>query len=314
VAEGAPKNTYATYLQIDRLLSAQTLQTGSDDELLFIVIHQSHELWFKLAIHELDCAIRALAPAASSKRRPDIRDCVSAYMHLARVSQIQELLIMSWSVLRTLTPDEFHVFRGTVGRDGASGFQSVQYRILEFKLGLKYDAMEIEVLANGQSRKIRKSIFENVTQEDQRRLHDALNGLSIYDATIAFISAFKKGYEIHDLRAGDHSVRYVKQKGVFQFWKDIYEDRQSDPELYQLGEKLIDLEDAFRRWRFNHLATVSRIIGSNAGTGGSTGLRYLKGIANQLFEDPMYPELWDVRNYMFDKTRFNIEAAGYRAD
>jgi tryptophan 2,3-dioxygenase len=314
VADGAPKNTYSTYLQIDRLLSAQTLQTDSDDELLFIVIHQSHELWFKLAIHELDCAIRALTPDPASEAPPNASECVSAYMHLARVSQIQELLIMSWSVLRTLTPDEFHVFRDTVGRDGASGFQSVQYRILEFKLGLKYDAMEIEILANGQATKHKMSVFDNVTADERRRLRAALDGPSIYDATIAFTARLGKGYDIHEPPGGDYSARHVKQKGVFEFWKRIYENRNADPELYQLGEKLIDLEDAFRRWRFNHLATVSRIIGSNAGTGGSTGLRYLKGIANQLFEDPMYPELWDVRNYMFNRGKFDLAAAGYGGD
>ena len=125
-------HTYASYLEIDKLLSAQRSMTDSDDELLFIVIHQAHELWFKLAIHELGCAIAAL-----QRERPSNGDCVIAFKRLSRVSEIQRILIASWGVLTTLTPDEFHVFRLTVGQNGASGFQSIQYRVLEFKLGLK---------------------------------------------------------------------------------------------------------------------------------------------------------------------------------
>jgi len=305
----APRNTYASYLQIDRLLSAQHVQTGSRDELLFIVIHQSHELWFKLAIHELDCAIDALAPALPGRRR-GMSDCVFAQKRLARVSEIQELLIATWGVLRTLTPDEFHVFRDTVGRDGASGFQSLQYRVLEFKLGLKYDQTAFEL---GDGRTVAKSIYENVDAAGAEVLRQALSGRSIYDAVNVFLSEVYPDHGIADPRHGDHARPYIKQRSVFRCWRGIYEDRDAAPELYQLGEKLIDLEDAFRRWRVNHLSTVSRIIGSNAGTGGSSGLRYLKGVANQLFEKPMFPELWDVRNYMFDKKRFDEDAAGYRA-
>src|ERR1044071_962437 len=126
------RNTYAKYLQLEKLLSAQVARTGSDDELLFIIVHQSHELWFKLAIHELACATRALTEGVSAK------DCLMAYKRLSRVREIQNLLIHSWDVLTTLTPDEFFLFRETVGRDGASGFQSVQYRVFEYRLGLKY--------------------------------------------------------------------------------------------------------------------------------------------------------------------------------
>src|SRR5215475_15210749 len=133
------KNTYARYLQLPKLLSAQTQRTRSDDELLFIIIHQQHELWFKLAIHELDCAINSLM-----KHKAQDADCIIAFKRLSRVSAIQHILISSWDVLATLTPDEFFLFRETVGKDGASGFQSVQYRILEFKLGLKYRSVEFE--------------------------------------------------------------------------------------------------------------------------------------------------------------------------
>jgi tryptophan 2,3-dioxygenase len=295
------RNTYSTYLQLAQLLSAQKTSTASDDELLFIVIHQSHELWFKLAIHELDCAITALAPPGGSPHKTD--SLLTAYKRLARVGETLELLISSWSVLRTLTPDEFHVFRSTVGRDGASGFQSVQYRVLEFKLGLKYRQLDVDAG--------KKSVFGNGSDEDERALEAALAGKSIYDAVNVYLARHRKGYGIADPRKGDYTQRYAKQLAVFRCWRDIYEDREEAPDLYQLGEKLVDVEDAFRRWRLNHLSTVSRIIGSNTGTGGSSGLRYLKGVANQLYESPMFPELWDVRNYMFNKAGFDEERAGY---
>ena len=301
MASDPSRNTYSSYLQLAQLLSAQKTSSKSDDELLFIVIHQSHELWFKLMIHELDCAIAALAPPAGSPPRSD--SLLIAYKRLSRVSEVQELLISSWRVLRTLTPDEFHVFRDTVGRDGASGFQSIQYRVLEFKLGLKYRQIDMDAE--------KKSVFGNSGTEDDRVLEAALAGKSIYDAVNIYLARHKKGYGIGDLHKGDYTQRYTKQLAVFRCWKDIYEDREEDPELYQLGEKLIDVEDAFRRWRLDHLSTVARIIGSNTGTGGSSGLRYLKGVANQLFETPMFPELWDVRNYMFNKGGFDEVRAGY---
>src|SRR5437773_3012998 len=132
------KNTYASYLQLKKLLSAQVARTSSDDELLFIIMHQSHELWFKLAIHELACATRGLMEGGAAG------DCLMAFKRLSRVSEIQHLLIRSWDVLTTLTPDEFFLFRETVGKDGASGFQSVQYRVFEFHLGLKYRSLAMQ--------------------------------------------------------------------------------------------------------------------------------------------------------------------------
>src|SRR5258708_29795882 len=137
-ADAAGKNTYAGYLQLKKLLSAQIARTRSDDELLFIIMHQSHELWFKLAIHELACATRALIEGDAGS------DCLMAFKRLSRVSEIQRLLIRSWDVLTTLTPDEFFLFRETVGRDGASVFQSVQYRVFEFRLGLKYRSLTMQ--------------------------------------------------------------------------------------------------------------------------------------------------------------------------
>ncbi len=299
------KNTYADYLGLQQILSAQTLRTGSDDELLFIVIHQQHELWFKLAIHELDCAITSLM-----KEQAHEGDCIIAFKRLSRVSAIQHILISTWDVLATLTPDEFFLFRETVGKDGASGFQSVQYRMLEFKLGLKYRSIEFE-LPSGQTKSI--SVFESAqTEEEREALRAALASPGIYDAVIAFMAKTLPMFEIQDPRSGDYSRKHRKNVAVFRAWGHVYRNRMSAPQLYQLGEKLIDLEDAFRKWRFAHLATVSRVIGSNVGTGGSSGLRYLKQAANQLFEHPMYPELWDVRSEMFSRPKeFDLAAAGY---
>ena len=299
------KNTYANYLQLRRILSAQTLRTASDDELLFIIIHQQHELWFKLAIHELDCAIKSLMKEEASDS-----DSIIAFKRLSRVSAIQHILISSWDVVGTLTPDEFIVFRETVGRDGASGFQSIQYRILEFKLGVKYRTVDFE-LPDGRTRTI--DIFENTqTEEEKKVLRDALVSPGIYDAVIAFMAKHLPKFEIERSGSKDYSRQYRKNAAVFKAWSFVYKNRALAPELYQLGEKLIDLEDAFRRWRFVHLATVSRVIGSNTGTGGSSGLSYLMRAANQLFREPMYPELWDVRNEMFGRPReFDLAAAGY---
>jgi len=305
-ATSAPmKNTYASYLQLGQLLSAQTRRTSSDDELLFIIIHQQHELWFKLAIHELDCAINSLMKAEANDS-----DCIIAFKRLSRVSAIQHILISTWDVLATLTPDEFFLFRETVGKDGASGFQSIQYRILEFKLGLKYRSVEFE-LPGGQTKTI--DIFDNAqTQEEKEALNAALGSPAIYDAVISYIARSLPMFEIEDPRAGDYSRKHQKNTAVFKAWGHVYKNRMSAPELYQLGEKLIDLEDAFRKWRFAHVATVSRVIGSNIGTGGSSGLKYLMRAANQLFEDPMYPELWDVRNEMFSRPQeFDLASAGY---
>src|SRR5713101_7751491 len=275
-ATAADRNTYAKYLQLQKLLSSQATRTQSEDELLFIIMHQSHELWFKLAIHELACATRALMAGNSGK------DCLMAFKRLSRVSEIQNLLIHSWDVLTTLTPDEFFLFRETVGRDGASGFQSVQYRIFEFRLGLKYRSIVLQ------------------TPDDRAAIAAALKAPSIYDATVDYMARLPfSGIE----RRSDYTSRYSRSGAVFEAWRRVYEDRERAPELYQLGEKLVDLEDALRRWRFVHLATVSRVIGITPGTGGSLGLQYLKAAANQLIDTPLYPELWEVRNAMFSRDR-----------
>jgi tryptophan 2,3-dioxygenase len=287
----ADRNSYARYLQLGKLLSAQTARTRSDDELLFIIMHQSHELWFKLAIHELACAIAALIAGTSGG------DCLMAFKRLSRVSEIQRLLIRSWDVLTTLTPDEFFLFRETVGRDGASGFQSVQYRVFEFRLGLRYRSLTMQT---PEGEKTVPVLDHAETPQDRAALEAALAAPSIYDATIDYMARLPfSAIE----RRRDYSVRYSRSDAVFAAWRYVYENHRRTPELYQLGEKLVDLEDAFRRWRFAHLATVSRVIGLNPGTGGSLGLQYLKAAANQLIEEPLYPELWEVRNAMFSRDR-----------
>jgi len=300
-------HTYSSYLEIDKLLSAQRSMTDSDDELLFIVIHQAHELWFKLAIHELSCAIEAL-----QRERPSNSDCVIAFKRLSRVSEIQRVLIASWGVLTTLTPDEFHVFRLTVGQNGASGFQSIQYRVLEYKLGLKYRVVRFDKAVDGGYRTVELDVFANArTDQDRQALEDALNRPSIYDAVIYYMSKHLPMFGIREALSAGYAEPYGKKLPVFNAWRYVYQNRENEPELYQLGEKLVDLEDAFRRWRFAHVATVSRVIGNSTGTGGSTGLRYLRQAADKLFDDPIYPELWDVRNAMFSPTEFDLKSAGY---
>jgi tryptophan 2,3-dioxygenase len=290
---GEERNTYARYLQLEKLLSAQVARTDSPDELLFIIMHQSHELWFKLAIHELACATAALIEGSAGK------DCLMAFKRLSRVSEIQNLLIHSWDVLTTLTPDEFFLFRETVGRDGASGFQSVQYRVLEFRLGLKYRSIAMQTPEGEKT----FSVLDNAeTPQNRAEIEAALAAPSIYDATVMYLARQPFGSGI-PARRRDYSTRHRSSRAVFKAWRHVYENRELAPELYQLGEKLVDLEDAFRRWRFVHLATVSRVIGITPGTGGSSGLQYLKAAANQLIDAPLYPELWEVRNAMFSRDR-----------
>lgn len=290
-AHEAEKNSYARYLQLNKLLSSQVTRTQSEDELLFIIMHQSHELWFKLAIHELENATKALMEGEAGP------DCLMAFKRLSRVTEIQHLLIQSWDVLTTLTSDEFFLFRETVGRDGASGFQSVQYRLFEYRLGLKYS----EIVMQTPDGERTLSIAEHAeTAKDRAAIEAALAAPSIYDATVDFMARLP--FSVIERRR-DYSTRYSRSDAVFAAWRYVYENRHRAPELYQLGEKLVDLEDAFRRWRFAHLATVARVIGITPGTGGSLGLQYLQAAANQLIEAPLYPELWEVRNAMFSRDR-----------
>jgi len=255
--------SYGDYLQLDRLLDAQRPLSQSHNEMLFIVQHQTTELWMKLVIHELTAATAQLKSDALAP----------AFKMLARVSRIMAQLIQAWDVLSTLTPSEYMDFRASLGR--ASGFQSYQARAIEFLLGNKRQAL-IDAFRH---------------RSDQ---HEALNTLlaspSIYDEAIRLLA--RRGFAIE--RAAlerDWSAPYRPNKSVAAAWMAVYRDTERHFDLYELGEELVDLEDFFRQWRFRHVTTVERIIGGKPGTGGTKGVAYLRS----LLELRLFPELWDIR-------------------
>ncbi len=257
----AGKMAYGDYLRLDLILGAQQPRSAAHDELLFIIQHQTSELWMKLAVHELESACAAIA----SDRLQH------AFKMLARVSRILEQLNGAWDVLRTLTPSEYTEFRGDLGQ--SSGFQSHQYRAIEFLCGnrnmamLKPHAHRADVLAG---------------------LEGILARPSLYDEAIRLLarSGFEVGPERADLRAPRTESDTLRAA-----WADIYRDPETHWPLYELAEKLVDLEDYFRRWRFNHVTTVERVIGLKRGTGGTQGVAYLR----RMLEVELFPELWHVR-------------------
>ncbi|MEC9408144.1 MAG: tryptophan 2,3-dioxygenase family protein [Abyssibacter sp.] len=283
------ENTYSSYLHLDTLLSAQDCATDADSELLFLTIHQAKELWFKLMIHELEGARRALYAG----------DELRAYKILSRVHQIQLVQIRTWDVLSTLSPTEFQVFRESVGRDGASGFQSIQNREIEFLLGEK---RRIRSFDTGESVRQVDVIAMHKDPLVQERLTRRCAEPSIYDATLNLLAQRfpDAGIAPRPAQGRDYTDSMADDPRVFAVWKRIYDDQDAHMSLFQLGERLIDLEDAFRRWRFRHLTTVARVIGRSTGTGGSAGLRYLQQTAIEGMEDFLYPELWQVRNAIFE--------------
>ncbi|MEZ5666708.1 MAG: tryptophan 2,3-dioxygenase family protein [Alphaproteobacteria bacterium] len=252
---------YDRYLQLDRVLDAQRPLTGQHDEMMFIVIHQTTELWFKCALHELDAAIAHI--------RADRLQAAAKI--LARVSRIQSQLIQSWDVLSTLTPADYLTFRSALG--SASGLQSVQYRLLEFRLGAK-DATHAR----------------RADEPTQRaRLDAAMAEPSLYDEAILAL-----GRQVPmDGAAGprDWRVPHAADPAVTRAWMVVYRDTERYWDLYELAEKLVDLADWYQQWRFRHLTTVARIIGFKPGTGGTAGVAYLK----RALEHRFFPELWDVR-------------------
>lgn len=255
--------TYGDYLQLDQILTAQKPLSSSHDEHLFIVIHQTTELWMKLILHELRAAIDAL-------RADDIRP---AFKMLSRVSRIQSQLIQSWDVLSTMTPADYLTFRDLLGH--ASGFQSYQYRTIEFMLGNKNRAML-------EPHRDRPAIHA--------ALETALNGPSLYDEAIALLA--RRGLPIAaDILDRDFSRRHVSHPSVLDAWLTVYRDTEANWDLYELAEELVDLEDWFQQWRFRHVTTVERIIGFKRGTGGTAGVSYLKHALDIRF----FPELWEVR-------------------
>lgn len=255
--------SYGDYLQLDTLLTAQKPVSDAHDELLFITIHQASELWMKLAIHELRAAREAI--------RQDMLK--NSFKMLARVSRIQSQLIQSWDVLATMTPADYSSFRDSLGK--SSGFQSYQYRTIEFLLGNKDSAM----LAPHRHRP---------------DLHDALEtelkAPSLYDEAIRLLA--RRGLPIDaDHLARDLSQPYQANESVKQAWLTAYRDPETYWDLYELGEELVDVEDSFQVWRYRHMKTVQRVIGFKTGTGGTAGVGYLR----QAVDRPFFPELWDLR-------------------
>jgi tryptophan 2,3-dioxygenase len=254
--------SYGSYLGLDAILSAQNPLTEKHDEMLFIIQHQTSELWMKLALHELRSAREAILEGRLAE----------AMKMLARISRIFEQLNAAWDVLRTLTPDEYTAFRDAFG--AASGFQSYQYREIEFLVGNK-KASHIAVHED-----------KNIAA----RLSDALNAPSLYDASITLLS--ERGFDI----APDHLDRdltqnYEAHDSVRAAWLEVYKTPKAHWDLFALAEKLVDFEDYFRRWRFNHVTTVERVIGFKRGSGGTSGVNYLR----QMLDVVLFPELWDLR-------------------
>ena len=255
--------TYGDYLSLDTVLASQKQLTSHHDELLFIIIHQVNELWMKLILHELGSAIQAIEEDRLQE----------SFKMLARVTKIQSQLIQAWDVLSTLTPAEYLEFRDQLGK--SSGFQSFQYRQIEFLLGYK-------------TKHILK-IYEK-DKELHEKLTLASSAPSIYDASIKALH--RAGFPINpELLNRDFSVTYKGDPTVAAAWKEVYLDVNKHWELYQLAEKLIDIEDWLQQWRFRHMKTVERIIGFKMGTGGSAGVQYLRNVLDHRF----FPELWDLR-------------------
>lgn len=262
---GASKS-YGEYLCLDKILSAQQPNTFEHDEMLFIIIHQTSELWMKLCIHELSAAIKHV-------QRDDLGPVDKG---LKRVAKIQTQLSQSWDVLATMTPMDYSAFRNSLGR--ASGFQSYQYRMLEFLIGNKNASM-IEVYKRD------TEIYE--------ALQRALNLPSLYDEALRLLS--QRGFGIPaEYLDRDWSQPYQASKQVAAAWLAVYHNRDAHWDLYELAENLVDLDHKFQQWRFNHMKTVERIIGYKRGTGGTSGVAYL----SKALELRFFPELWSVRTSM----------------
>jgi len=261
--EFADGMSYSDYLGLERLLACQKPRSERHDEMLFIVIHQATELWLKLVLHELN--------AAMAQIRSD--DLPPAFKMLARVSRIQAQLIQSWDVLSTLTPADYMTFRDVLGT--ASGFQSHQYRLIEFTLGNKNPAMMMP---------------HRHDAETHALLSAALEAPSLYEETILLLARRGLGIDAGQAKRDWRDV-HQPDDSVHRAWLTVYRDTESHWDLYELAEKLVDLEDHFQQWRFHHVSTVERVIGHKRGTGGTSGVPYLR----RALETRFFPELWDVR-------------------
>ncbi|MDA0230676.1 MAG: tryptophan 2,3-dioxygenase [Proteobacteria bacterium] len=255
--------SYGDYLGLERLLACQEPRSERHDEMLFIVIHQATELWMKLVLHELTAAMAHIRAG----------DLPPAFKMLARVSRIQAQLIQSWDVLSTLTPADYMTFRSVLGN--ASGFQSHQYRLIEFTLGNKNPAMLMPHRHDAHVHSL---------------LSAALDAPSLYEEAILLLARRGLGIDAGQMKQNWRDV-HDPDDSVRGAWLTVYRDTESHWDLYELAEKLVDLEDHFQQWRFHHVSTVERIIGHKRGTGGTSGVPYLR----RALETRFFPELWDIR-------------------
>jgi len=255
--------SYSDYLHLERVLTAQEPLSDAHDELLFIIQHQTSELWMKLAIHEIRSAARAIH---GDRLQP-------AFKMLSRVARIFEQLNNAWDVLRTMTPSEYTRFRDQLGQ--SSGFQSYQYRAIEFLAGNRNLAM----------------LAPHAHRADiVAKLDEILAEPGLYDEALLLLA--RNGFDIGDDAARtDWRIGRSENDKVLAAWKTVYASPEKYWMLYELAEKLVDFEDYFRRWRFNHVTTVERIIGLKRGTGGTSGVSYLR----KMLEVELFPELWKVR-------------------
>jgi tryptophan 2,3-dioxygenase len=258
--------SYGEYLGLDKLLDAQKPLTFQHDEMMFIIVHQTSELWMRLFRHELTGVLECV--------QKDNLD--PSFKMLARISRVQTQLTATWDVLSTMTPAEYSAFRNALGR--SSGFQSFQYRMLEFMLGNKHPEM---VAVHARDPKA------------QEQLQRALAQPSLYDEVLRLLS--RRGYGIPESHLSrDFTEPYQSSKQVAGAWLGVYHNAEKDWDLYELAERLVDLDQKFQLWRAHHVKTVERIIGNKPGTGGTSGVNYLM----KALELKFFPELWQVRASM----------------
>ena len=258
--------SYADYLHLDEVLTAQHPLSPDHNEMLFIVQHQTSELWMKLMLHELGAAMRCVAHD----------DLGGAFKMLARVSRIMEQLVHAWDVLATMTPPEYTAIRPYLSR--SSGFQSWQYRSIEFMLGNKNAAM----------------LKPHAHRPDVLARVDAVyRAPSLYDEALRLLS--RRGLAVPPSHVErDWTQAYAASSEVEAAWLQVYRDPEAHWDLYQLGEELTDLEDEFRLWRFRHVTTVERVIGFKRGTGGTSGVSYLR----KMLDVVLFPEIWTLRTQL----------------
>src|SRR5688572_21498357 len=266
ITDLAAETSYGGYLGLERLLSAQNPRSSHHDEMLFIIQHQTSELWMKLMIHELAAAIAHV-------QADELAPC---FKILARVKQIQRQLFEQWGVLETLTPSEYAEFRDVLGP--ASGLQSFQYRAIEFLLGNK-DAKRLELYRHDPAT---RALLEKL-----------LHAPSLYDEFLRHLA--RRGLPVPAERTQrDWSQPYERHPGVVAVFKTIYDDTKKYWDAYDMCEKLVDVEENFQLWRFRHVKTVERVIGFKRSTGGSAGVAFLR----KALETALFPELIDVRTHI----------------